>query len=104
MTWLQQIGAAVLLVVLTLCLQCAGVAALISWLRTVASDDIQKLRMSYSAALVMRATIAIIILRELSFCFGRAAIAGFVFGLGILPFTSRQPVIRPWDKAMLSSR
>src|SRR5271157_224779 len=63
MTWLQQIGAAVLLVVLTLCLQCAGVAALISWLRTVASDDIQKLRMSYSAALVMRATIAIIILQ-----------------------------------------
>ncbi len=62
MTWLQQIGAAVLLVVLTLCLQCAGVAALISWLRTVALGDIQDLRMSYSAALVMRATVAIIIL------------------------------------------
>ena len=63
MTWLQQIGAAVLLVVLTLCLQCAGVAALISWLRKVASDDIEKFRMSYSAALVMRATVAIIILQ-----------------------------------------
>jgi len=63
MTWIQQIGAAALLVVLTLCLQCAGVAALISWLRTVAIGDIQELRMSYSAALVMRATIAIIILQ-----------------------------------------
>ena len=63
MTWIQQIGAAALLVVLTLCLQCAGVAALISWLRTVALGDIQELRMSYSAALVMRATIAIIILQ-----------------------------------------
>ena len=63
MNLLQQIGAAVLLVVLTLCLQCAGVAPLISWLRTVASDDLQKLRMSYSAALVMRTTIAIIILQ-----------------------------------------
>ena len=63
MTWIQQIGAAALLVVLTLCLQCAGVAALISWLRTVALGDIQDLRMSYSAALVMRATIAIIILQ-----------------------------------------
>ena len=63
MTCFQQIGAAVLLVVLTLCLQCAGVAPLISWLRTVASDDLQKLRMSYSAALVMRATIAIIVLQ-----------------------------------------
>ena len=38
MIWLQRIGAAFLLVVLTLCLQCAGVAALISWLRTVRSD------------------------------------------------------------------
>ena len=63
MTWLQQIGAAVLLVVLTVSLQCAGVAPLISWLRAVASDDLQKLRMSHSAALVMRATIAIIILQ-----------------------------------------
>ncbi len=63
MSFLQQIGAAVLLVVLTLGLQCAGVAPLISWLRTVASDDLQKLRMSHSAALVMRATVAIIILQ-----------------------------------------
>jgi len=63
MLLLQHIGMAALLVVLTLCLQCAGVTALISWLRTVASDDIQKLSMSYSAALVMRATIAIIILQ-----------------------------------------
>jgi voltage-gated potassium channel len=63
MTWVQQIGVAVLLVVLTLCLQCAGVAALIRWLRAVASDDLQKPRMSYSAALIMRATISIIILQ-----------------------------------------
>ena len=63
MNLLQQIGAAVLLVVLTLCLQCAGVAPLISWLRTVASDDLRKLRMSHSAALVMRATVAIILLQ-----------------------------------------
>ena len=63
MLLLQHIAMAALLVVLTLCLQCAGVTALISWLRTVASDDIQKLSISYSAALVMRATIAIIILQ-----------------------------------------
>ena len=63
MIWLQQIGAAVLLVVLTLCVQCAGVAALISWLRTVASSDTQKHGISHSAALVMRATIAIVLLQ-----------------------------------------
>lgn len=62
MTWLQQIGAAVLLVVSTLCVQCAGVAALITWLRSV-SGNIHKPQISYSAALVMRATIAIIILQ-----------------------------------------
>ena len=62
MTWLQQIGAAVLLVVSTLCVQCAGVAALITWLRSV-SGKIHKPQISYSAALVMRATIAIIILQ-----------------------------------------
>ena len=63
MTWLQQISAAVLLVVLTLCLQCAGVAGLISWLRKVAADDTHKAGMSYNAALVMRTTIAIVVLQ-----------------------------------------
>jgi voltage-gated potassium channel len=62
MTWFQQIGAAVLLVLSTLCVQCAGVAALITWLRSV-SGNIHKPQISYSAALVMRATIAIIILQ-----------------------------------------
>ncbi len=62
MTLLQQIGAAVLLVLLTLCLQCAGVAALIAWLRSVAARDLHDLRMFHSAALVMQTTIAVIIL------------------------------------------
>lgn len=62
MTWLQQIGAAVLLVVSTLCVQCAGVAALITWLRSL-SGKIYKPQISYSTVLVMRATIAIIILQ-----------------------------------------
>ena len=62
MTWLQQISAAVLLVVLTVCLQCAGVAGLISWLRKVAADDKHKAGISYNAALVMRTTVAIVML------------------------------------------
>jgi voltage-gated potassium channel len=62
MTLLQQAGAAVLLVLLTLCLQCAGVAALITWLRSVAARGLHDLRMLHSAALVMQTTIAVIVL------------------------------------------
>ena len=62
MTLLQQAGAAVLLVMLTLCLQCAGVAALINWLRSVAAKDTHDLRMFHSAALVMQTAVAIIVL------------------------------------------
>jgi hypothetical protein len=52
MIFFQQAGAAVLLVLLTLCLQCAGVAALITWLRRVAARGLHDLRMFHSAALV----------------------------------------------------
>src|SRR5271165_2355913 len=62
MTWLQQIGAAVLLVVSTICPQCAGVAALITWLRSVLGN-IYKPQISYSAALVMRTIVAVVVLQ-----------------------------------------
>jgi hypothetical protein len=62
MTLLQQAGAAVLLVLLTLCLQCAGVATLITWLRSVAARGLHDLRMFHSAALVMQTTVAVIVL------------------------------------------
>jgi voltage-gated potassium channel len=62
MTLLQQAGAAVLLVLITLALQCAGVAALITWLRSVAARGLHDLRMFHSAALVMQTTVAVIVL------------------------------------------
>lgn len=62
MNLLQQIGAASLLVVLTLCLQCAGVAALITWLRSVAARGLRDLRMFHSAVLVMQTTVVVIVL------------------------------------------
>ncbi len=62
MIFLQQAGAAILLVLLTLCLQCAGVAGLITWLRSVAARGLHDLRMFHSAALVMQTTVAVIIL------------------------------------------
>ncbi len=59
MTLCRQFAAAVLLVALTLCMQCAGVATLIQWLRTVGVRDLRKLPISSAAAMVMQTTIAI---------------------------------------------
>ena len=65
MTLIPQAAAAVLLLVLTLCLQCAGVAALIEWLRHVTAKDAQGFGPVRSAVLVVRSTIAIIIIHGL---------------------------------------
>ena len=65
MTLIPQTAAAVLLLVLTLCLQCAGVAALIEWLSRVTAKDAQGFGPVRSAVLVVRSTIAIIIIHGL---------------------------------------
>ena len=63
MTLFQQLATAALLVAATLCLQCAGVATIIQWLRTVLIRYVRKLPISRSAALVMETTIALIFLQ-----------------------------------------
>ena len=65
MILLRQAAAGILLLILTLWLQCAGVAALIEWLRRVAARDISRLGPIRSARLVVRSTVAIIILHGL---------------------------------------
>src|SRR5271167_3056444 len=65
MTLLPQASAAALLLVLTLCLQCAGVAALVEWLRGVTAKGGQGFGPVRSAVLVVKSTIAIIILHGL---------------------------------------
>ena len=61
MTLLQQAGAAVLLVLITLSLQCGGAAALIIWIRSIPRET-HKVRVFRCAALVMQTTVAVIIL------------------------------------------
>lgn len=63
MTFFHQFSAAVLLVTLTLSLQFAGVAALINWLRRSMTGNIYQLGPIRSAALVLKLTIAIILLQ-----------------------------------------
>jgi voltage-gated potassium channel len=61
----HQLTAAALLLIFTLWLQCAGVAALIKWLRCVAARDLYRLGPIRSATLVVQTTVAIIILHGL---------------------------------------
>lgn len=61
MTFLQQAGAAVLLVLITLSVQCGGAATLIIWIRAI-PRQIHNARVFRCAALVMQTTIAVIVL------------------------------------------
>ena len=65
MSLLNQAGAAVLLVTLTLCLQYAGLAALIGWLKRALAGEVYKLGAFQAAALVIRSTVAVIALHGL---------------------------------------
>jgi voltage-gated potassium channel len=61
----NQVAAAVILLTLTLCLQCAGVTTLVEWLKRVLTRDIHKHGPIYSATLVMKSTISIVVLHGL---------------------------------------
>jgi voltage-gated potassium channel len=61
MTFLQQAGAAVLLVLVTLFLQCGGAATLIIWIRSIPRES-RRVRVFRCAALVMQTTVAVIVL------------------------------------------
>ncbi len=79
MMLLQQSGAAVFLVVITLALQCAGVAALITRLRRVAAGGLHDLRMFHSAALVMKTTVAVIVLHGIVILLWASCYRGLCF-------------------------
>jgi voltage-gated potassium channel len=60
MIFVHQLGAAFLLVTLTLWLQCGGIAALITWVRRAVAGDIHNLGPFRSAMLVVQLTTAVI--------------------------------------------
>jgi voltage-gated potassium channel len=62
MIFFHEVGTAVLLVILTLWLQCAGLAAIIVWVRRAVAGDLHRLGHFRSATLVVRLTAAIIVL------------------------------------------
>src|ERR1700732_5142189 len=100
MIFIRQTSAAVVLVTLTLSLQCAGIAVVIAWARPRFAPEALRLGAMRSAILVMRLMTAFIGLHLWRFCFGRAFIVGFVLHRGNLPFTSRLPAMRPLATVM----
>ena len=62
MTFLREASAAIMLVTLTLLLQCAGIAALISWGRTSLAPEVHRLGPIRSAMLMVRFITAFIVL------------------------------------------
>jgi hypothetical protein len=60
-TLLQQAGAAFILVLITLSLQCGGAAALIIWIRSIPRET-RQVHVFHCAALVMLTTVAVLIL------------------------------------------
>ena len=65
MTIFHQAATAVLLLILALWLQCAGVAVLIEWLKRVMARGIYTFGSVRAAAVVMQATVAMIVLHSL---------------------------------------
>ena len=62
MTLLHEIATAVFLIILTLWVQCAGLAVLIFWVRRAVAGDLRKLGPFRSTALVVQLTAAVIVL------------------------------------------
>ena len=61
MTVLQQLGTPVLLVLITLLVQCCGAAALTLWIRSIPRET-REVQVFHCAALVMQTTVAVIVL------------------------------------------
>jgi len=100
MIFIRQTSAAVVLVTLTLSLQCAGMAVVIAWARPKFAPEVLRLGAIRSAILVMRLMTAFIGLHLLEILLWAGFIVGFVLDRGNLPFTSRLPAMRPLATAM----
>ncbi len=96
MTLFREIGATVLLVILTLWLQSVGLAALIFWVRRAVARDLHRLGPFRSGALIVRLTAAVILLHGVLILFWAGCYRWLCLQSGNLLFTSRPAVVSPW--------
>ena len=97
--FVQQLGAAVLLLLVTLSLQCGAAAALILWIRSIPRET-RDVQVFHCAALVMQTTVAVIVLHGIVILLWSSCYRWLCFRLGNLRFTSRQAAMRPLDTGM----
>jgi hypothetical protein len=83
-----------LLLTLTLWLQSAGVASLITWVRHVLQNERHTMGAFWLAALVVRLATAVVVLHGLEILIWQVSTAGFVCRLGTRRCTSQQTVIQ----------
>jgi hypothetical protein len=100
MIFVRETSAAVVLVTLTLSLQCAGMAALIAWARPSFEPDVIRLTPIPSAMLMMRLMTAFIGLHVLEILLWAGFYRWLAFHYGNLPSTSRLAAMRPSATAM----
>ena len=60
--FVREICAAAMLIILTLWLQCGGIATLITWFRGSMAGDIEKFGLFRTAVLIVRFTTAVVVL------------------------------------------
>ena len=61
--FVREICAAAVLIILTLWLQCGGIATLITWFRGAVAGDTDKFGLFRTSVLVVRLTIAVVVLQ-----------------------------------------
>jgi len=79
MTLLREIGVAARMVIVTLWLQSAALAALILWIRRAVASDLHRLGPFRSAVLVVRLTAAVIVLHGVLILFWASCYRRFCF-------------------------
>ena len=101
MTFARQAGAAVFLVMLTLSIQCAGVAVLISWARASVERGNAHLSSLHAAVLMIRFSTLVIVLHFLQIFVWSVFYRWFVFHRGSRRSTSPTTAIPGSGMVML---
>ena len=96
----NQIAAAFVLVSLTLCLQVVGVVALIEWLKRVLTRDNHNFGPVHAAALVVKSSVAVIVLHGIVILLWAGWYRCVAFRRGNFPFTSLRAITPQSDVRM----
>src|SRR5215469_1293655 len=100
MILLQQAGAAIILLLVTLSLQCGGAAALIIWVRSIPRET-HGVRVFRCAALVMQTTVAVIVLHGIVILVWASCYRVFAFPSGSRLSIFRQQLRNYWIRDVM---